>query len=107
MHIINRSRIHEATVTAVALRSHVADNEFLLFLDDAVNTARADLASAKLEEYRQKGWKFTQPSWEKEATGEKDQPRNSPSRSLPPSAATTSWSISTPRGREQMRSILS
>jgi len=72
MHIVNRSRIHEATVTAVALRSHVADREFLLFLDDAVNTARADLASAKLEEHRQKGLKFTQPTWEKEATGEND-----------------------------------
>jgi len=43
-----------------------------LFLDGAVNAVRANAARTKLDEYRQKGWKYISPPWEKDATSESD-----------------------------------
>jgi hypothetical protein len=37
-----------------------------------VNAVRANAARAKLDEYRQKDWKYISPEWEKDATGESD-----------------------------------
>jgi hypothetical protein len=72
MKIINRSEIQEPLVIEIARRSSVADREFVLFLDDAVNATRAEYARTKLEEYRQKNWQFPLPQWHKDATGEND-----------------------------------
>jgi hypothetical protein len=71
MEIVNRTRIDGAIVRNVAQRSTVAGERFIVFLDNAVNAVRADFARGKLQEYRQKGWKFI-PAWEKDATGEND-----------------------------------
>jgi hypothetical protein len=72
MEIVNRTRIDDAIVRNVAQRSAVAGERFIVFLDDAVNAVRADFARGKLQEYRQKGWKFIPPASEKDATGEND-----------------------------------
>jgi hypothetical protein len=48
-------------VKTVAQHSLVAGEDFILFLDGAVNAVPADAARAKLEEYRQKGWQYTSP----------------------------------------------
>src|SRR5260370_9494926 len=72
MEIINRAPISDVIVKTVAQHSLVAGEDFILFLDDVVNAVRADAARAKLEEYRRKGWKYTSPAWERDATGESD-----------------------------------
>jgi len=72
MNIINRSGVDDAVLRTVAQHAGVADESFLGFLDDAVNSVVADPARAKLEEYSQKGWKYIQPAWEEAATGERD-----------------------------------
>jgi hypothetical protein len=71
MDIINRAGVDEGIVRKVAQHSLVSDDSFVIFLDDTVNAVRADSARAKLEEYRQKGWKPL-PAWEKDTTGESD-----------------------------------
>src|ERR1700680_5020890 len=72
MDIINRTQVDGSIVTTVAQHSLVFDESFVVFLDDAVNAVVADSARAKLEKYRQKGWKYIQPAWEQKAAGERD-----------------------------------
>jgi hypothetical protein len=69
--IVNRTRLDDALIRDVAQRSLVVGESFVLFLDDGVNSVRADFARTKLEEYRQKGWKPLF-GWERDATGETD-----------------------------------
>ncbi len=71
MQIINRTTIDEAFAQDIARRAGVADRDFVLFLDSAVNAVRADYARSKLEEYRRKGWKPVF-GWDRDATGEND-----------------------------------
>jgi hypothetical protein len=72
MDIVNRSRVDDGIVRTVAQRSLVAVESFVVFLDGAVNAVLANFARTKLQEYRQRGWKFTSPAWEKDATGDSD-----------------------------------
>jgi hypothetical protein len=55
MDIINLAPISDVIVKTVAQHSLGAAEDFILFLDGAVNAVRANVARAKLEEYRQKG----------------------------------------------------
>jgi hypothetical protein len=61
MHLINRSCIDEKTIRNLAQLSGVADRNFVLFLDDKLNTFRADAARKNLEEH---------PNWQHLRTGE-------------------------------------
>jgi hypothetical protein len=72
MNILNRAGLEDAVVNTVAQRSLVSGENFVVFLDNALNAVRAEFARAKLDEYRQKGWKFILPSWETDATGGSD-----------------------------------
>ena len=71
MDIINRTGLDEGIVRKVAQHSLVSGESFVVFLDNALNAVRADFARAKLQEYRQKGWKPLS-AWEKDAMGESD-----------------------------------
>lgn len=71
MRIMNRTMIKETFAQDIARRADVADRAFVLFLDNAVNSVRADFARSKLEEYRRKDWKPVY-GWDKDATGEND-----------------------------------
>jgi hypothetical protein len=72
MDIINQNGVNDAIVRLVAQHMGVSDKHFPVVLDRAVNAVQADAAHAKLEEYRQKGWKYPSPSWETDVTGEND-----------------------------------
>ena len=71
MRLINNSGIPEEQVWQVAQLAEVKQNNFVVVLDTAVNSVRADSAKQKLTEYRSRGWKPL-PSWETDATGESD-----------------------------------
>jgi hypothetical protein len=71
MDIINRAGVDVGIVRTAAQHSLVSHDSFVIFLDDAVNRISADCARAKLEEYRQKGWKPL-AAWERDAAGETD-----------------------------------
>jgi hypothetical protein len=71
MRLINNSSIPEESVWRVAQLAEVKQYNFVVVLDTAVNSVRADYAKQKLTEYRSKGWKPFQ-SWETDAAGESD-----------------------------------
>jgi hypothetical protein len=71
MRIINRTAIDETFVRDIAQRAAVLDRDLVLFLDNTTNAVRADHARAKLEEYRQKGWKPLY-GWDRDATADND-----------------------------------
>jgi hypothetical protein len=71
MRLINSSGIPEEQVWQVAQIAGVYQYEFVVVLDTAVNSVKADSAKLKLTEYRSKGWR-PPSSWETDATGESD-----------------------------------
>jgi hypothetical protein len=71
LRLVNNSVITEERVRQVAQLSGVQQCNFVVVLDSAVNSLRADSAKLKLTEYRSKGW-TPLPSWAAGSTGESD-----------------------------------
>ena len=71
MEIINNTKVSCDLLLRVITESKVESCDVVLYLDNRVNSLKADYAKEKIAEYRSKGW-TPLPFWQAQVSGEDD-----------------------------------